>query len=302
MVSGQPYERYVERQIIRRLGLTHTSPTLTPVVRRRLAQGYGRDMPPGPRATFRQVETNALAAATGFSSTVRDLCAFMSAHFLGSRALLSDTSKREMQRVHWLNRTAEHHYGIGTEIWKVDGNVIVGHGGGFPGFITKIGWDPERKIGVAVLTNALDGLAGILVNGVFSTIYEVLRRGAEWRTPRKAPLNLARYEGRFCSRWSDTEIVRVGHRLVAFAPQGEKPLAESAVLEPLGRHRFRISSGSEFGYLGEPVTFRFDGRGRLRGLSWGQLPLRASFPPESSASSRGAPMPRRAPERGRGRR
>lgn len=275
-VSEQPYERYIEHHIVRRLGLTHTSPTLDAHVRTALAVGYGRDIPSQPRAAFRHVDTRAMAAATGFTSNVRDLCTYMSAHFLGSRRLLSDRSKREMQRVHWLNKKTDHHYGLGTDIWKVDERLLVGHGGGFPGFITRIGWDPERRIGVAVLTNALDDLAGILHNGIFSTIYHLAEHAAAFHAPARRPSALARYQGRFSSRWSDMDVVRVGGRLVAFVPRSDRPMAEAAVLEHLGGRVFKITLGSEFGYLGERAVFRVDRRRRLAGLSWGPTPMRVA--------------------------
>jgi len=268
--SDQPYEQYVDEHIVRRLGLSRTSPTLTARVRERLAVGYGRDVPPAPRAPLMpHVETRAMAAATGFSSNVLDLCAYMSAQFLGRRGLLSDESKREMQRVHWMNKKADHHYGVGFDLWKVDGALIVGHGGGFPGFITRIAMDPERKIGVAVLSNALDPLSGILVNGVLSTIYYFLKHTAQFRTSGRPPARAARYQGRFTSRWSDTVVTRAGSQLVAFVPTLDRPTDEAVVLKHLRGHAFKITGGSEFGYLGENVVFEFGSRGRLTGLTWG---------------------------------
>jgi hypothetical protein len=205
----------------------------------------------------------------------------MAAHFLGNPVLLSDDSKREMQRIHWLNTKTGHHYGLGLDIWKVSDHLVVGHGGGFPGFITRMGWDPDAKVGVTVLTNALDDLAGTLMNGIFGTIYHFAEPGGRAATAgtgasTRRALNLARYEGRFSSRWSDVEVVRVGRQLVAFVPGSNSPMADSVVLEHLHGHVFRIASGSEFGYLGERVAFRFSPRGRLLGLSWGPNPSRAS--------------------------
>jgi hypothetical protein len=183
-----------------------------------------------------------------------------------------------MQRVHWMNRRVDHHYGIGFDLWKVDGATIVGHGGGFPGFITRIAMDPDRKIGVAVLSNAIDPLSGILANGVLATIYAFLRPGGPARSSRRRPARLSRYEGRFSSRWSDTEIVDAGGRLVAFAPALDRPMDEAAVLQHVRGHEFKIAGGSEFGYLGEKAVFRFGRRGRLIGLCWGPNYERAVSP------------------------
>jgi len=44
------------------------------------------------------VHTGAMSPSTGFYSTVEDLCRYGAAHFLGNEELLTDESKREMQR------------------------------------------------------------------------------------------------------------------------------------------------------------------------------------------------------------
>jgi CubicO group peptidase (beta-lactamase class C family) len=275
-ISGRSYEEYIEERIIRRLGLTHTSPTLTTAVRAKLAVGYGRDLPPKPRASFPSVEANAMTAAAGVTSNAVDLCHYMSAQFLGNSRLLSDESKREMQRIHWVNTKTDAHYGLGYDISKVGETRIVGHGGGFSGFITRIGMDPAQKIGIAVLTNALEDLAGELVNGIFSTIQYFTKRGARLQAPRTRSAGLARHEGTFSSRWYDAVVVNIGGRLVVFGTKSQKPMEEGFVLEHLHGHEFRISAGNEFGNLGEKAVFQFDRRGRVARLVWGPTPMKAS--------------------------
>jgi hypothetical protein len=216
-----------------------------------------------------------MTAATGLTSNVVDLCRYMAAQFPGNPILLTDESKREMQRVHWLNKKTDAHYGIGCDIWKVGERQIVGHGGGYPGFITRIGLDTAEKIGVVVLTNALDTLAVTLTNGIFSTIQHFMRQGTNRRASRKRSPNFSRYEGRFLSRWGDTFVVNTGRQLVAFAPQSDKPMDDSVILEHTRGHEFRIASGSEFGYLGEKAIFRFGRKGQLIGLTWGPNPMEA---------------------------
>ena len=53
------------------------------------------------RIPIEHVDTDAMAAATGFYSTAEDMCRYASAHFLGDERLLSDRSKRLMQRTEW---------------------------------------------------------------------------------------------------------------------------------------------------------------------------------------------------------
>jgi D-alanyl-D-alanine carboxypeptidase len=270
--GGRSYEDCVRAGILEPLGLTHSGFDLTPKIIRRLALGYGRGDPGRGRAAFTHPDTNILRAAAGVVSNIVDLCTYMSAQFPGSGRLLSDLSKREMGRPQWLR--AGEGYGLGYHIWTVDGTPIVGHGGGFQGFRTAIGMDTERKIGVAVLTNAIDGPAQPLMIGIFQTIYDCLGRVDAHASSSGTRAALLRYEGRYTNRWGEVEIVSVGNRLVGFDPRRDRPLHDADELERRGPGRFRIVAGPGVGSIGEAVTFQLDARGVPRRLRWGPTPMR----------------------------
>ena len=59
------------------------------------------------------VDTRALASATGFWSTAEDLCRYAAGHVLGDERLLSDASKRRMQRGEWDIEGTDDRYGLG---------------------------------------------------------------------------------------------------------------------------------------------------------------------------------------------
>lgn len=272
--SGQRYEDYVHAMILEPLRLRHTSPRITQATRRRLAVGYGRDIPDRPRETFGNPETNAMCPATGLASNAVDLCTFMAAQFIGSRRLLSDLSKREMQRIHWVDGGGSNQYGLGCQLWTIEGTPIVGHSGGFQGFNTAIGMDTEKKIGVAVLTNAIDGPAQRLMRETFRVIHDCAKLTGSPALPPRSRRSLHRYEGRFTGRWWDLEIVALGDRLVAYDPSNDRPLHEVYGLVHLGGTHFRIATGSGLGNLGEKVTFRFDSKGKLTALQWGPTSMK----------------------------
>ena len=271
--AGRPYEDCVRTGIIEPLRLSNTGFALAPEVIRALAVGYGRDLPGRPRQTFGHPDANGMRAAAGLGSNVVDLCAFMSAQFPGSGRLLSDLSKREMQRPQWM-RNEDDRYGLGFHIWIVDGRPIVGHGGGFQGFKTAIGMDVERRIGVAVLTNAIDAPAQPLMIGVFQTIYDYLKPSEVSPRSIRTRAGLRKYEGRYTGRWWELEIVAVGDRLLAYDASSDRPLREPNVLERRGRERFQIAAGPGVGYVGETVTFRSRAGGGPVGLWWGPNPMR----------------------------
>jgi CubicO group peptidase (beta-lactamase class C family) len=91
---GCSYAEFVQRSIIDRLGLTDTAPDFDPPGSgRAFATGYtsaddGRELNP-----IDHLAANAMAPATGFTSTAQDLCLYFSAHCLGDHRLLSDDTK-----------------------------------------------------------------------------------------------------------------------------------------------------------------------------------------------------------------
>jgi len=271
--SGQPYEEYVRATIIDPLRLTHTGFALTRDVLGSLAVGYGREFPGRARPSFRHPDTNALRAAAGLVSNAGDLCAFMAAQFPGSGRLLSDLSKREMRQPQW-SRNGDDQYGLGYNIWRVDGREIVGHGGGFQGFKTAIGMDTERRIGVAVLTNAIDGPAVPLMTGVFKAIHDCLARNGNPVRSSRGRARLRRFEGRYTGRWGDLELVTVGGQLLGYDPSADRPLQLASELDARGPGRFQIVRGPGGGHVGEMVTFDQTVRGIPARLCWGPNPMR----------------------------
>src|SRR6266567_1326930 len=165
-VSGMSYEEYVTHNIVERLNLAHTAPTLTDDIRKHLAVGYSRSLPGQEKEPFPDIETNVMASATGFSSTVQDLCQFMMAFFDGDTRLLQDETKREMRRIQWLREEDGIDWCVGLETWKVNDRRLYGHSGGFPGYKSRFGIDPERTIGVVVLANAIDVFSSDIANKI----------------------------------------------------------------------------------------------------------------------------------------
>lgn len=134
-VSGRPYHDYVLEHIVRPLGLGSTGPEWEEPGPRPAVVGHTRRDADGQRKVLPVVNTRAMAPATGFYSTAEDLCRYFTAQMTGSRRLLSDSSKREMQRVHWHvhdpGSEVFRDYGLGLDLERLpSGRVTFGHGGG----------------------------------------------------------------------------------------------------------------------------------------------------------------------------
>ena len=51
-----------------------------------------------------------------------------------------------MQRTEWAVAGTDSWYGLGLSIAEIGTRRVVGHGGGFPGFITRTWWDPTDRL------------------------------------------------------------------------------------------------------------------------------------------------------------
>ncbi|MHB8296315.1 MAG: serine hydrolase domain-containing protein [Acidimicrobiales bacterium] len=238
-----------------------------------LATGYWRRHPGEGRLPARHTEARSFEPAGGLISTVPDMLSYQAAHFPGADRILSELSKREMQRSQW-QRDKEPHHGYGWMIWTVDGIRICGHGGGYAGFNTRIGFAPDLSIAAAVLTNTLGSLAKV---GVDLAYHSVARVRALWEdscTAADAPSRstLAALTGHYFGRWSDLLVVLVNRSLYLVDTSSDQPLAEAPRLSPVrgsspagpagGDVHFVIASHDDYGNRGEQVAFSLDRHGR----------------------------------------
>lgn len=216
-VSGQPYNTFVTERIVRPLGLKRTYPEFAPEFEGSLVTGYTRRLRQ-TRSPIAHISTYGMSAATGFCSTTADLCAYFTAHMPGSGKLLTDASKREMQRVHWHAKAPAGDapdYGLGMILQDIGKRRVVGHSGGFPGHITRSAADPVDRLVVVALTNAVDGPASSIVEG----IYKIISYFQE-NTPDATPAHdLAALEGHYMSLMGERSIVVTGDRVVSVSPE-----------------------------------------------------------------------------------
>ncbi|ONI68019.1 serine hydrolase [Kribbella sp. ALI-6-A] len=259
-VTGTPYNEHVQTAIVAKLGLGDLGPELDPSRSTQYAVGYSAYAYADRRVPIEHVDTRALASATGFYGTAHDLVTYWSAHLPGDERLLTDGSKRQMQHPLW--KTAEEdgpRYGLGLMVNEVAKRDVFGHGGGYPGHITRSMVDPGRRVAVSVLTNAIDGPATELAEGVLKLIdlAESKDRGEG---------ELSRFTGRFANLWGVYDIALLGGRLYVLDPTGGDPTAEAITLEPDGDTALRVTNGSGYGGYGEQYRFTFGADGQIESV------------------------------------
>lgn len=270
-VSGLTYEQYMTKHIIQPLGMTHSLPDLTPASAAWLANGYSRFIPGVPNRTgFAHVLTHAFAPATGFLSNVVDLAKFISLFSLcaplgstkkaRSQQIINRESKKEMLREHLrvigngMDIEDDCSYGLGISMYSVQNKKLIGHGGGFPGFITQARVDMEKEIGVITLSNANSESACYINTGIFETIFRLIDEKDKYFSGKLLQGQLL-YEGAYRSRWWDQVVVGTGTRLIVFDPETCSPLKYGTLLKPKAKHRFAMEPASAFETPGEEARF-----------------------------------------------
>ena len=266
--SGEPYNAYVRRHIVERLGLRSTGPEIDEPARRRLATGYSGDHYGLDRLPLDHLDTRAMSPATGFYSTAEDLCRYGAAHFPGNEELLTDESKREMQREHWKVDGVPVSYGLGFDISTIGGRRLIGHGGGFPGFITRTRIDPEDQLVLVALTNASDGPAADLTTGMAGIVNRAIE--AE---PAATPADLDRFVGRYWSLGGAIDVVRLGGQLLGLNPEVPNPVDPVIELTVEGPDELGISKAPGFASPGERVRYVFGDGGRVQLVRWAAATL-----------------------------
>lgn len=260
-VSNQHYNDYVTEHIVKPLGLANTGPEYTPDINGKIVTGYTRRDVNKTRLPISQVDTRAMASATGFYSNAEDLCKYFTAQFVGSGKLLDDESKKEMQRVQWhvKPRGKDNHedYGLGIEVVFADKHRTIGHGGGFPGHITKSMADPKDELVVIVLTNCIDGPASWIAKSIYSIIDHYQKN-----TPEDKPKHdLRKLEGRYMNLWAIADIIVTGDKIVSVYPDSWEPMSNPEELEYVDDSTLKVTDTSSFDSEDELVRFSFkDGK------------------------------------------
>jgi CubicO group peptidase (beta-lactamase class C family) len=154
-VSGLTYDKFVEQRIFVPLGMKHTAYEGHERSKTVHALGYttkqGGGFAPGAAISMTQPY-----AAGSLVSNVDDMARWDAA--VSSGKLLKAASWQRSFTPYVLSGGASTNYGYGWEMGKLQGAVMIAHGGSIPGFKTFTLRIPSEKLYVAVLSNADSGL------------------------------------------------------------------------------------------------------------------------------------------------
>jgi len=256
-VTGTPYHGWIKQAIIDAAGLEETEPDMPVADSMPVARGHSAKLPLGRRVVIPgNNPTNALAPATGFVSTARDL-----AHWFAqldptvNKSVLRAPSRHEMIRQQWRypHSSIERYYGLGIMSGTTAEWAWFGHSGGFLGFASRTVVLADLGLVVSVVTNAIDGTADRSVEGIVHILATFAKNGA--------PTNEVRdWTGRWWSLWGAVDLVPLGKKVMVATPSLPNPFTDAGEISVLNADRGRISLAAGSARHGEDV-WRVRGRG-----------------------------------------
>ena len=249
-ITAEPYRDWIRREIVAPAGLAETAPDMPIAAGIPMARGHSAKLPLGRRVVVPgDNPTDALAPATGFVGTAADMARFFGQlDPAAARSLLSAESRREMTRRHWRDAysAAERHYGLGIMGGRTAECDWFGHGGGFQGFITQTAVVPRHGLALSILTNTVERLAPLWMEGALQIVAAFAARGA----PSEA---VAGWGGRWWNVWNAFDLVPAGDRVLATHPAQLNPFADAGEIEVTGADRGHIALATGLGNHGESV-------------------------------------------------
>ena len=265
--TGQSFASYVEEKILAPLEMVHSSVVFPEEHKAMLAVGYGRRMPDGKREAFPFVDARGLAAAAGVTSSVRDMARFVSWQLRlrkqGGRELLAASTLREMQRPHWLIKDWQSGRGLGFGIVHTDERDLIGHGGGYPGYMTGTQISSQENIGVIVFANSIDarpypGARWSIIDRVFEWIVPAITEASQGKEKESIRPEWKNLVGTYRSIWSDTHILFLDGKMSMVDPNSLDPKKAVVTLEPVAEGTFKMADKlgkNGYGSVGEAVSF-----------------------------------------------
>ena len=165
---GRPWQDVVRDEVLLPLGMART--TVRPDGR--AAQGYA--VHPWADVLLPEPEHDAVAMAPAGQlwSTLADLGRFAAFLLDGADGVLSRDVLEEMSLPAGVDPTDAQGaaYGLGLQVLRRDGAVLVGHGGSMPGFLAGVLVDRDAGLGGVVLANGTASLDARLLPDLLSVV------------------------------------------------------------------------------------------------------------------------------------
>lgn len=207
LATGEPWDRYLEREVLVPLGMPTARFRRTPELVDRLATGHDG---PGRAAPFDPI---AHAPAGALLSSPRELAGLV--HFWLRRGqttqpILSSASLDRIEQTRTLPYVGtDANYGLGNYGDVMHPVRSRGHDGGLPGFLSVYRYFPELGVGYVVLLNSTHSIRAYLE--IRALIFAYLARGRQLPMPPTGPRDdeaIAQATGYYAYASSRIELFR----------------------------------------------------------------------------------------------
>jgi len=162
---------------------------------------------------------------------------------------------------------------LGFEIFHTDARDLIGHGGGFPGYVTATHISPAENVGVIVFANAQDaepypGEPRSISQRIFEWVAPALLEAVGGDEVDVPDPRWARLEGTYRARGGDIHVLPLDGTLTIVNPLLPDPKAGIMTLEPVAENTFRLD-GKGYDAFGEHVVFEIGPEGRSDAVTIG---------------------------------
>lgn len=279
-VSGMTWDDFLKMKLLKPLGMLSSSTTLSELTATpNYARPHIANKPVIPRST------DNIGPAGSINSTVDDMLLWLRMLIHNGSTLEDEILKKQTFNTITTPKILigdQSSYGYGWYIDYEDGQKVLYHGGGMPGYKSLVALYPKQKIGIVVLTNKISMINEGLVNMISSylTNPELIdwsnnRKyftyfGYSWDNPKtidleiSLPRNIQKYEGIYKDDiYGKAEIKnKDGVAILELLPS-KKML--SGQLQYVNESNFRIHFKDEFLPIGN-VIFKLEKSGNVLGF------------------------------------
>jgi len=178
LATGEPWDSYLEREVLRPLGMPTARFRRAPELRDRLATGYSG---PGEAAVFRPIAHAPAGALLSSPRELAELVRFWLRRGEGA-GIVGPAALARIERTETLPyRGPDTNYGLGNYGDVLHPARARGHDGGLPGFLSCYRYFPDLGVGYVMLLNSTHSLHAYLK--IRALLFAYLTGGRPLRPP-----------------------------------------------------------------------------------------------------------------------
>jgi CubicO group peptidase (beta-lactamase class C family) len=179
-VTGKPWQRALDELVFAPLGMHDTTAYMSEAQRRPLATSYEIDRQAEIVRNDFVKNDQMMHAAGGIVTTPADLTRWLAANVndgrIGGKQLIpaapfAEAHRQQVATTVERDRFKASGYGLGWYQADYAGDKVLFHLGGFQGWRAHVSFMPEKKVGVAVITNS-GGMSGVVMNFLAAYVYD----------------------------------------------------------------------------------------------------------------------------------